>query len=144
MAANVFVYGTLVFPEVMQLVSGCAHEHAPATLAEFARFVLVDRVYPGIVPQAGGATEGRIYFGVDAEGLERLDWYEAEEYDREQVHVDVAGVGGLDAWTYVIAPGHHGIVSRELWDEARFMEEHLPSFLEHVRLDMQAFADEAF
>lgn len=144
MASNVFVYGTLIVPEVMELVSGRAHVHAPGRLEGFARYLLVDRVYPGIVPAADGATEGRVYFDVDADGLARLDWYEADEYDREGLVVEIADGRRVEAETYVIAPEHHGIVSRAPWDEARFRAEHLARFLEHVREDMRAYAEASF
>ena len=144
MASNVFVYGTLIVPEVMELVSGRAHVHATGRLEGYARFLLVDRVYPGIVPATNASTPGRVYFDVDDEGLARLDWYEADEYDRDEIVVEIAGGRRIEAWTYVIAPEHHGIVSRDPWDEARFRAEHLQRFLEHVREDMRAFAEESF
>ncbi len=140
---NVFAYGSLVVPDVMRVVTGNEHAHERATLEGFARFLLVDRVYPGIVPCVDEATEGRVYFDVEPHELERLDWFEAHEYEREVVQVRVGKEARHEALAYVIATEHRSIVSGERWDEARFVAEVLPEFLEYARLDMQAFEDQS-
>jgi hypothetical protein len=48
----VFAYGTLLFPEVVEIVVGRRLPVVPATLADHRRARLVDRVYPGIVEHA--------------------------------------------------------------------------------------------
>ncbi len=158
---NVFAYGSLVVPDVMQVVTGRAHEHVRARLPAFARHVLIGRVYPGIVPDAASAVDGRLYFDVKEDELHRLDWWEDEEYDRESVEVEVEVVGDADggavaavsekaesgqrivAWTYVIAPEHRVLVGETPWDEVRFVEENLADFLAHTRVVIGRYTDES-
>ncbi|MDP6980786.1 MAG: gamma-glutamylcyclotransferase family protein [Myxococcota bacterium] len=142
MAVNVFAYGSLVAPDVMQVVTGRAHEHVRARLPAFARYVLVGRVYPGIVPEPESAIDGRLYFGVSEAELRRLDWWEDEEYDRERVEVEVVAGERVAAWTYVVAPEHRSLLGDTAWSEERFIEEDLSDFLAHTRIVMRDYTDE--
>ena len=91
MTANLFVYGTLCFPQVVTRLIGRALDGEPATLDGYRLHALADRFYPGIVPQAGAVVAGVLYRDVDARAMAIFDEWEDEEYDRRTVTVLAAG-----------------------------------------------------
>ena len=53
-----FVYGTLMFPEVLEVLLGRTPEMAPAALDGWRAAALADRVYPGLVAATRGLPDG--------------------------------------------------------------------------------------
>ena len=63
---NVFVYGTLMYPEVLNALVNRVPSHAPAMLHAHVRHSIHNRKYPGCVPsssdaQVGGAPVANAY-----------------------------------------------------------------------------------
>lgn len=138
---HLFTYGSLVVPDLMRVVTGGEHRHAAASLAGFERFLLQGRVYPGIVACAGGATPGRVYFDLGDAALDRLDYYESDEYVRERVEVVLESRERISAFAYVIPPAQRHLVSDRRWDEAAFMAHHLEDFLASTRHSMRLYEE---
>ena len=130
---TVFCYGTLVWPEVLEAVTGQRFRGAQAVLPGFARFRLRDEVYPSVVEREGAQTEGRVWLGVDARALARLDAYEGELYERRRLDVRGEDGGAFAAWTYVLHPREQGRLSEEPWDRDAFAARHLADFLAGLR-----------
>ena len=82
-----FVYGTLMVPQVMQDVCGYIGAGTPAQLAGYDRRLVRDEVYPAILPCPGSAVSGLLYRGVSPTQLRRLDAFEGEYYRRSPVIV---------------------------------------------------------
>lgn len=133
MEKNLFVYGTLLVPEIWQAVTGEGHGRwLDASLPGY----LVRRVrgadFPAISPSAapGDAVPGRVALGVSAEALARLDAYEDAFYERREVAVETGG-GLLAAEAYVVvqqlAPG---LLGEEGWTLKWFRREALDRYLE--------------
>lgn len=139
MAKHLFTYGSLVVPAVMQAVTRLEHRHRRADLAGFARFMLVDRIYPGIVESVGGKAPGRVYFDLDDDAFERLDFFESDEYRRQRVRVQVEGGALVSAFAYVIRPSHVHLITSEPWDEEAFVATEMRDFLERTRQWMDEF-----
>ncbi|MBB6431518.1 gamma-glutamylcyclotransferase family protein [Algisphaera agarilytica] len=133
MSADVFTYGSLVIPAVMEVVTGRSFRHENATLRDFERFLIAQQVYPGIVPAEGMHVTGRLYFDVDEASLVRLDYFESEVYDRQTVEVELASGESTPAFSYVVSEQYRHLLSGEAWDEATFVERHLPNFLARAR-----------
>lgn len=106
---NVFVYGTLMFPEVVLRVAGWDRPGEPATLKGFRRYEANTRQrgnYPVIVPDPCGTVDGLIYQGMSGEQLQQLDDFEfvsGELYNRQAVEIDL-GQESLSAQVYVAGP----------------------------------------
>ncbi|MEM1447072.1 MAG: gamma-glutamylcyclotransferase family protein [Planctomycetota bacterium] len=133
MGHDVFTYGTLMVPDVMWAVTEKHFQSCNATLHGFNRFRVRQEVYPAIVAAADASTTGRLYLGVDADSLKRLDDFEGEYYTRQSVTVTDENDEERHALAYVIADVHRHRLSEEPWDEAAFVEHHLPEFLKQVR-----------
>jgi len=133
-AAHVFTYGTLLFPEVMAAVAGRAYAATPATLGGFARFCVRDAVYPGAVEDAGAEIRGVLYRDVDEAALLHLDRFEGELYERRRVLVACDGDPSETAgYVYVVVRALQHRLDRRPWDPERFRRDHLASYLELCR-----------
>ena len=72
-----FTYGSLEYAEIMRIVTGRRYASLPAELADHARRLMPDGIYPGIVPAAGERVRGTLYRGIDAETFAILDAFDA-------------------------------------------------------------------
>lgn len=138
MGAHVFTYGSLIFPAMMEAVTGRVPSNGPARLSGFTRFALLDRDYPGIVPRDAGEILGRVYFDVGVAELARLDDFEGEEYRRERVRVVLSAGKLVDAFVYVLRPECADLVTDAPWDPEHFLESELANTL----LYAQRWADD--
>jgi gamma-glutamylcyclotransferase (GGCT)/AIG2-like uncharacterized protein YtfP len=132
-STRVFAYGTLEIPGVMRAVTGRSFPSRGAVLAGFARFMIRNQAYPGIVPSHGEETPGRLYEGIDRCSLERLDRFEGTLYDRCTVRVRTEDGMGVSAVTYVVRTDRRGTVGTEPWVRSRFVARHLRDFLDSSR-----------
>jgi len=118
---RVFVYGTLQFPDVTEVVTGRRLDGAGARLDGFARYQVRGEPFPGIVPADKASVSGLVYEGIDAAALERIDEFEGALYRREPVRIVRLGDGALlDAETYVVRPRWRPMLRNRDWDEAAF------------------------
>ncbi len=99
-----FTYGSLMFAPVWSLVVAGVHRSLAATLADHARYRVVDEDYPGMVPQPGADVAGVVYLDVDAADLARLDRFEGDDYRRASITVTSADGAAIPAQTYVYLP----------------------------------------
>jgi gamma-glutamylcyclotransferase (GGCT)/AIG2-like uncharacterized protein YtfP len=102
---RLFVYGTLLAPDVMRRVCGQVPPAMPATLPGFVRGGIAGEPYPAIVRSPGACVHGLLYARVTASMLSRLDRYEGGLYRRCVVEVD-AGDGLCPAQAYVLDPAY--------------------------------------
>lgn len=110
---HLFVYGTLMDPQRVEVLTGKQFGRIEATLVGFER---VDSPlgYPYILPKCGSVVHGVLLTAIDPHSLHRLDAYEVEGdlYRRQVVEVLVAGMP-LQAVTYVgqgiCAPAQEGV-----------------------------------
>lgn len=131
--ANVFAYGTLIFPEVLAAVAGRAHAAEPASLAGFARICVRGAVYPAAIEDATGTVAGVLYRGVDPLGVERLDRFEGGLYDRVRVTVSLGDGGRTEAFAYVVPASRFDRLERRPWEPEAFRRRHLAAYLARCR-----------
>ncbi len=136
MRQHAFTYGSLIFPEVWTRLVPRPRASVAAVLQGFVREGVRGQSYPGIRPQAGAQTAGRLYLDIDAEELARLDAFEGAEYVRETVTVQMQTRDGraieLPAQVYRFVDARS--LDGAPWDEARFARESAAGFYrEHTR-----------
>ncbi|KAI5403454.1 hypothetical protein KIW84_050866, partial [Lathyrus oleraceus] len=84
---SVFVYGTLLADEVVRTVINRVPQSAPATLSDYHRYKIKDRVYPAILPVQTKKVTGRVLLDISGPELHLLDEFEDVEYTRNEVEV---------------------------------------------------------
>lgn len=133
---NVFVYGTLMLPEVLQLVLERAPLTVQATLMGYKRCALLTEVYPAMVT----ATEttpvpqvsGRLLRDLDDSELHKLDAYEGAMYKRVTVPA-VTEAGQSRAFAYVLQDEFRHLLTAKDWDPQTFLRRDLQCFLKQLR-----------
>ena len=129
MSTGLFVYGTLAFPELMQALIGSVPPSAGATLKGYRRGLMAGRRYPGIVASAGDRVHGTVYFDLDQPALDRIDVFEADEYERREVTVEQADGSSQAVFAYVVVAECAEIVTATAWDADAFRRRHLADYL---------------
>ena len=145
--ANVFVYGTLLIPDIAELVAGIEQAGVEAKLHGYARFEATCRRCgnpPTIIPDSNSTVQGKLYTNVTDSQLDRLDWFEdidAGLYIREYVEVEPARGDACDAWVYTCGPALLGrilewngaVVLSKPWSVTDFIKYDLEDYLKLVR-----------
>lgn len=124
-----FVYGTLMVPEIMRRVCGYGAPGKRAVLHDYRCRQMRGEIFPAIVPFPGERVDGVIYGGVTPEQISRLDAFEGEMYQRKAVVVMVDRASG-NAQTYVLAPAFSTFLSESPWLLASFVSDGMKDFLQ--------------
>ncbi len=99
---SLFTYGSLMFSDVWQEVTGLSMQPVPARLHDHARYSVEDEDYPAVLRQPGQIVDGALYTGLSAAALAVLDRFEGPDYQR--VTVQVLRTDGTQAEPIVFAP----------------------------------------
>ena len=122
---NVFVYGTLLVPEIWKAVTGSPQIRTEdAVLPGFRIERVIGGDFPGIVPdptQAAGVP-GRVILNVSDTAVRRLDRYESDLYDRLVVDAILSTNDTVKAHAYVVPEHNADVLSGEQWNLEWFME----------------------
>ncbi|PLX43011.1 MAG: gamma-glutamylcyclotransferase [Deltaproteobacteria bacterium] len=130
-AANLplFVYGTLIFPEVVRALLGALPEATPAVANGFSARTLSGRIYPGLLKEEGESAKGVLYQGLDSQMMEVLDRFEGEEYTLSIISVQ-CGEEEVDALVYLLSAPFAHLINKERWDLMAFKRDHLSRYVE--------------
>jgi len=129
---NLFVYGTLLVPEILDTVTGRGDwKSEPAELPGHAIFRVRNRDFPGIVKSDHARTPavGSLIFDVDEQSLARLDAYEDDFYTRESVLVLPEAGSPVRAEIYLVPESlarHY--LSDEVWTLEWFMKNRFETY----------------
>lgn len=119
---HVFTYGTLMFPEVWQVVVGRAFDAVEGAAAGYAIYRVRDAVFPGIIAAGSqDAVRGVLYLNVDQASLTRLDKFEDDFYVRQTLRVDCADGERRSADAYVVTAENRAVLTDEPWDRTAFV-----------------------
>jgi gamma-glutamylcyclotransferase (GGCT)/AIG2-like uncharacterized protein YtfP len=122
---TLFVYGTLVFPDVRRALLGRDPTATARTATGWRVAALRDRTYPGLV--AGQrSVDGLVLPDLRPDEWQVIDAFEDDTYRLEPVRL----AGGASAWVYVW--DDPGAVLPDDWDQARFAACHLAEFARRI------------
>jgi len=105
----------------MYKVAGSRFAHANATLENFQRYSLDQKVYPAIIEHPGAIVSGVLYFDIPENVWLRLDNFEGDMYARMTVEVKFANNITSKAETYVIRPQFQHLLAKPTWDLDEFI-----------------------
>lgn len=128
-----FFYGTLIDPDIRELVLGRPIGDASvraAVLAGYRRYPVRGEPYPAAVPDAAGSIEGVLVEGLGVTDAARLSRFEGSEYEAISCAVSLTETpSSVDrsAWVFIAKPSvpiGHGEWSIGTWAQdhkARFV-----------------------
>ena len=122
--APLFVYGTLLFPEILRALIGRVPESTGAEAAGWRAAALRGRRYPGLVPGAARA-RGRLISGLNDAERRIIDDFEDGGYELR----DLALTDGSRAAAYVWTSDD---VLPTDWDAAAFAASDLARYVERL------------
>lgn len=131
MAVDLFVYGTLMIPEVYRRVSGQPlRDHQRATLHDHQRYRVADQPFPAAVPERGASISGLLVRGLGQTTIERIDHFEGASYQRLATTVETAD-GPRAAQFYLLRESARQLLGSppEPWSLERFRSQALASML---------------
>lgn len=143
---SLFVFGSLMDPDVLALVSGMpidAPQMQASTASGFRQCEVSEESYPVLVADQSAQCHGLLISGLTCEALQRILFFEGDEYTLESIQVhresapDNRSHQSVNAWyfhdtgAYTIRP--------ESWDFGHWQSHHKASFLEGTKKYMQLF-----
>jgi gamma-glutamylcyclotransferase (GGCT)/AIG2-like uncharacterized protein YtfP len=126
--SSLFVYGSLLSPEVLQLVVGRVPDSEAAVLEGYACYYVEGATFPGIIAEKSAATCGRVLKDLTEAELTALDRYEDSFYQRLAVTVVVDG-SECSAMAYVVPAVYKHILSEQRWTWDEFERIHLAQYV---------------
>ena len=124
--SDLFVYGTLRFPEILEILLGRVPALSPASARGWRVRALPGVAYPGMVADPDGVADGVLLAGLTEAECRLLDAYEDPEYEPTLITLDG---GGRRARAYVWT----GPTEPYDWDPVHFAEHELARFAEGCR-----------
>jgi gamma-glutamylcyclotransferase (GGCT)/AIG2-like uncharacterized protein YtfP len=130
MRNNLFVYGTLMAPEVVETLLGRLPPNQPATLQGYRRHPVLQQVYPGLVEASNdNCVRGILFCDLQPSDWQRLDRFEDKEYTRVQVKVQAQKNDLTDTQTYLWTDPLTKLDTSLDWDLQVFLKKHLDDYL---------------
>lgn len=126
---SLFTYGTLMLPEIIQLITGRPCSGEKATLVDFRRGKIRNESYPGITRAPGHRVEGTLYAGLQAEEINKLNSFEGDAYELTRVQVQLRDGRKADCLTYILKEKYLFMLTNETWSPQSFIRDHKESFL---------------
>lgn len=127
-----FAYGTLIFPEVLQVLLGRVPDVTSAMVAGWRVARLSGRIYPAMVA-AEAMVRGSLITGLSGAEWRVIDAFEDDFYELRQLDL----TDGRPAWAYVCAS--HVNVSADDWDVDQFDQDHLVDYLKQCATWRRAY-----
>jgi hypothetical protein len=120
---RLFVYGSLLFPEVLLALLGRVPSRTPAIAPGWRVAALPGRVYPGLVPGPGSAS-GLLMTGLSEEEWDTLTAFEGDLYDLRRITLAGDRPARVFVWSAASA------ASPLEWVPKEFAERVLPAYVE--------------
>jgi hypothetical protein len=105
MERPLFVYGSLIVPEVVLALLDRVPRSQDAALSGWAARCLPGVAYPGLVPDERGVARGLILHDLTTGEAALIDAWETDVYEKRLVHPSLEGGSSIAADAYVLG-GH--------------------------------------
>jgi gamma-glutamylcyclotransferase (GGCT)/AIG2-like uncharacterized protein YtfP len=138
---HLFVFGSLMDEDVLALVTAMASsdlQTVAGTVNGYKQCEVEEESYPVLVPCEGAVTDGVLVSGLTVQAIERVLFFEGEEYRLQSVEV-LAGEGQSVVPAYYFCDTGAYTVRPDAWDFAHWRDFHKPAFIESSRAYMSLF-----
>lgn len=130
---NLFVYGTLIDPEIYQLVTGKKRSSIPTRMKGFKVLRVRNQVFPGMISSPDSSATGALYQGLSELELLKLDHYEDDFYERKLIQCEINTDETVLAWAYIIPKEFHSVLSTSDWHYSDFLKKDRDGFISDLR-----------
>jgi gamma-glutamylcyclotransferase (GGCT)/AIG2-like uncharacterized protein YtfP len=132
---NIFVYGTLLFPEILEKLTGKTFESKEGYLNDSKRYQIFDdnipRKYPAIIESKGNQVFGKIILNVDQESLNILDYFEDEKYESKTLKAYLKDGEEFEVLVYVWREEFRDMLKGD-WNIDYFKDNYLSIYLNEI------------
>lgn len=119
---HVFTYGSLMFPEIWQVVVGREFGTIQGTVAGYSIYRVRRGSYPGMIASSkDDLVRGLVYLDVDAASIERLDRFEGRFYERVTLPTECSDGKPRAAEAYVVPERKRHGLTDETWSAEAFV-----------------------
>ncbi len=126
---TLFVYGTLMWPQVLRTLTGSSWVTEDAVLIGFKRCRIKGAVYPGIKKDSTSSVKGKVVRGLGEKEILILDQFEGDAYERIRVQVKTGSNKEEEVFTYIIREAYKHILSDQEWKETDLSDEDIKGFI---------------
>jgi len=140
LTTSLFTFGTLMDTELLELVSEQAVDTLqlePARVVGHARRWVIDDHYPVLVPAQGHDTQGLIIRGLSDAALDRIVFFEGEEFSLKSL--DVLLESGEPEQVEYFADNHRKSISESEWTLEEWQRTTKHDTMPRVRVYMQCY-----
>jgi gamma-glutamylcyclotransferase (GGCT)/AIG2-like uncharacterized protein YtfP len=131
MNQKLFVYGTLMFPEIQEALLQKRVKSKDAILEGFSANSLVFgqyiTEYPFLKPDNRSKVQGKILYDLTGHDLNLIKFYEGSEYTLLEVNV-ITGNKNIDVNTFMLNTRVRIEYGPE-WEQNKFVSEHLDAYV---------------
>ena len=126
---NVFVYGSLMNPEVRDHLVNKGYNIEKGRLLGHKRVRLNGYSFPAIYPNQEQSVDGQILLSIDDESLRALDEFESEFYIREKVTVKAESGSTVECFAYVYDMKDMSLLTDKAWSNKEFRQNHMQNMV---------------
>ncbi len=126
MKHNLFVYGTLMIPELLYALTQKRFKMIDAVLEDHKRLRIRKKSYPALIPSDGDSVAGKLILDLEEDDMKILDFYEDDEYIRKEINIS-----SHTAEVYVYNASREVLKERD-WSEVYFRLKHLDFHLKII------------
>lgn len=128
--ANIFCYGPLAQPEVMNALAGRTVQGNPGFLDGYEIGVIAPDALPGAYPAQGGRITGVVYSGITDQDVKILNGFHDSYFEYTDNLPIVPRMGEpAPASSWIIPDRHKDIMSRKAWNTDAFRKNDLTRFV---------------
>ena len=130
---NLFVYGSLMFPEILEQLLQRRPALIEAELPGYRRGRLHGKCYPGITACQDQSVNGMLLQGLRPRELAILDAFEDQLYQRTNVSVIDSDGRRVQAEAYCVAERYRRQLTLHDWDVDRFIAHDMAGFIARIK-----------
>lgn len=131
----IFVYGTLQYPSILNILLRRVPATTPATVSGFRRVRILNQPYPAVLADPGSSVDGVLLSGLREDELEVMHDYEGEEYVLHGGVEAVTDAGPVECALYLWGDAYLDRLLQPLepWDQSAFERNDLDRFAGMLR-----------
>lgn len=128
---KLFVYGTLIFDEILSKLLGKNHASIPGLLENYKIKKFNNAEFPGIVKDATSNVLGKIILDINDHDTSILDTYEGVMYKRIILKVKTIS-NEYGCQVYVVDDYYKRKLSEEAWCPLEFRNKYLNNYIKNL------------